>query len=396
MNGKALFKIGYGLYVLTSCENGHDNGCIINTLMQVTSSPEQVVIGVNKGNLTHDMIAHTGVFNVSVLTTDVPFSVFERFGFVSGRESDKFNGFTAARSENGVFYIPQYTNAYLCGRVVSSQDMGTHTLFTAVLTDAQTLSERPSVTYSYYHASIKPKPVAVETEQGWRCTICGYVHSGETLEPDFICPICKHGADVFEKIIIHGNDRKDKKDTEGENKMELKGSKTEQNLMAAFAGESQARNKYTYYASKARKDGFNQIADFFEETASNEKEHAKLWFKLLHDGIPSTTDNLKDAAAGENYEWTDMYAGFAETAKEEGFDRIAYLFEAVAAIEKTHEERYRKLLANIENDEVFARSGKQVWYCSNCGYLHYGEKAPEVCPVCSHPKAYFQLRAENY
>lgn len=178
--------------------------------------------------------------------------------------------------------------------------------------------------------------------------------------------------------------------------MELKGSKTEQNLMAAFAGESQARNKYTYYASKARKDGFNQIADFFEETASNEKEHAKLWFKLLHDGIPSTTDNLKDAAAGENYEWTDMYAGFAETAKEEGFDRIAYLFEAVAAIEKTHEERYRKLLANIENDEVFARSGKQVWYCSNCGYLHYGEKAPEVCPVCSHPKAYFQLRAENY
>lgn len=179
--------------------------------------------------------------------------------------------------------------------------------------------------------------------------------------------------------------------------MELKGSKTEQNLMTAFAGESQARNKYTYYASKAKKEGFEQIAEFFEITAGNEKEHAKLWFKLLHDGdIPTTTVNLADAADGENYEWTDMYAGFAQTAKEEGFDKIARMFEGVAAIEKEHEERYRKLLANIEEGKVFNREGKKAWVCRNCGHIHFGEKAPEVCPVCAHPKAYFELRCENY
>lgn len=178
--------------------------------------------------------------------------------------------------------------------------------------------------------------------------------------------------------------------------MNLKGTKTEANLMAAFAGESQARNKYTYYASKARKEGLNQIADFFEETARNEKEHAKIWFKLLHDGIPDTEANLLDAAEGENYEWTDMYAGFAQTAKEEGFDKIAYLFSAVAKIEKEHEERYRKLLENIKTGKVFAREEKQVWICDNCGHIHEGPKAPEVCPVCAHPQAYFHLRAENY
>lgn len=178
--------------------------------------------------------------------------------------------------------------------------------------------------------------------------------------------------------------------------MELKGSKTEQNLMTAFAGESQARNKYTYYASAARKEGYVQIADLFEETAGNEKEHAKIWFKLLHDSaVPDTKTNLKDAADGENYEWTDMYAGFAKVAKEEGFTRIAYLFEAVGKIEKEHEERYRKLLSNLENDIVFERGEEQAWICSNCGHIHFGKKAPEVCPVCAHPKAYFEIRAAN-
>ncbi len=179
--------------------------------------------------------------------------------------------------------------------------------------------------------------------------------------------------------------------------MELKGSKTEANLMAAFAGESQARNKYTYYASQARKDGYVQIANIFEETAANEKEHAKLWFKLLHGGsVPGTMDNLADAAAGENYEWTDMYAGFAKEAREEGFDKIAFLFEEVAKIEKEHEERYRKLLANIEGGLVFSREGDMIWQCSNCGHIVVGKKAPEVCPVCAHPQAYFQIKAENY
>ena len=179
--------------------------------------------------------------------------------------------------------------------------------------------------------------------------------------------------------------------------MELKGSKTEQNLMSAFAGESQARNKYTYYASKAKKDGYEQIAAIFEETANNEKEHAKMWFKELHGGaVPDTTENLADAAAGENYEWTDMYAGFAKTAREEGFEDIASKFEMVAAIEKTHEERYRKLLKNIEDKVVFSRDGDAIWVCRNCGHIVVGKDAPETCPVCAHPRAYFELRAENY
>ncbi len=179
--------------------------------------------------------------------------------------------------------------------------------------------------------------------------------------------------------------------------MELKGSKTEANLRTAFAGESQARNKYTYYASKAKKEGYVQIAKLFEETAANEKEHAKIWFKLLNGGdIPGTADNLLDAASGENYEWTEMYAEFAKTAKEEGFDRIAYLFEAVGKIEKHHEERYRKLLENVKDGLVFSRDGECIWQCSNCGHIHIGKKAPAMCPVCAHPQAYFELRAENY
>ncbi len=179
--------------------------------------------------------------------------------------------------------------------------------------------------------------------------------------------------------------------------MELKGSRTEQNLMTAFAGESQARNKYTYYASKARKEGYVQIAELFEETANNEKEHAKLWFKELHDGeVPTTATNLLDAAEGENYEWTDMYASFAQIAREEGFTRLAFLFEAVGKIEKAHEERYRKLLANVEGGLVFSKDGDMIWECSNCGHIVIGKEAPKMCPVCAHPQAYFKLRAENY
>ena len=178
---------------------------------------------------------------------------------------------------------------------------------------------------------------------------------------------------------------------------ELKGTKTEANLQTAFAGESMARNKYTYYASKAKKDGYVQIGKLFEETANNEKEHAKIWFKLLHGGeMPDTATNLLDAAEGENYEWTDMYAGFAVTAREEGFDEIAVLFEKVAAIEKMHEERYRKLLANVEGGLVFSRDEDMMWECSNCGHIVVGKKAPEICPVCKHAKSYFMIHATNY
>lgn len=179
--------------------------------------------------------------------------------------------------------------------------------------------------------------------------------------------------------------------------MELKGSVTEQNLKTAFVGESQAHTKYLYYASKARKDGFIQIGNLFEETAKNEKEHAKIWFKYLHGGeMPDTKANLADAAAGENYEWTDMYAGFAKTAKEEGFEDLSFLFERVGEIEKTHEERYKKLLANIEGDVVFSKDNDVIWECSNCGHIVIGKKAPELCPVCKHPRSYFLVKAQNY
>ena len=208
------------------------------------------------------------------------------------------------------------------------------------------------------------------------CKVCGYVHVGEgAIET---CPKCKQ-SNVFEEVNP------------------LKGTQTEANLQTAFAGESQARNKYTYFASKAKKEGYVQIAAIFEETAKNEQEHAKMWFKLLNGGaIGTTAENLKAAAEGENYEWTDMYAGFAETARKEGFNEIADLFDGVAAIEKEHEERYKKLLANVEGGLVFSKEGDVIWQCSNCGHIVIGKKAPEVCPVCAHPQAYFQVKAENY
>ena len=210
----------------------------------------------------------------------------------------------------------------------------------------------------------------------FECKVCHYVAEGEAPA---VCPVCKQSGQ-FEEV-----------------KPALKGTKTEANLQAAFAGESQARNKYTYYASKAKKEGFVQIAALFEETAKNEQEHAKIWFKLLHGGaIPSTAENLLDAAEGENYEWTDMYAEFAKVAREEGFEDIATLFDGVAAIEKEHEERYRKLLANVKGKLVFTKEGDAVWQCSNCGHIVVGKSAPEVCPICAHPQAYFQVRAENY
>ena len=211
------------------------------------------------------------------------------------------------------------------------------------------------------------------------CTVCGYIHEG-TEAPES-CPVCHAKAEKFKAFDPKA----------------LKGTKTEQNLMAAFAGESQAHTKYLYYASKAKKDGYEQIAELFTETALNEKEHAKLWFKFLHEGdIPTTTTNLADAAAGENYEWTDMYDAMAKQAIEDGFPELAVKFRDVGAIEKRHEERYRKLLQNIEEGIVFSKDGDRIWQCRNCGHIHIGKSAPEVCPVCNHPKSFFQVAAENF
>ncbi len=391
MDIKALFKISYGLYVVSANENGKDNGCIINTLAQVTDNPLRVSVTVNKLNLTHDMIKHTGNFAVSMLSTSATFDTFKNFGFQSGKTADKFVGVKSERCENGVLRLSENVNAYVCGKVVNEIDLGTHTMFIADVTEAVTLSSANSMTYTYYQSFVKPKPEAPKVKKGWRCPICGYVYEGEELPADFVCPLCKHGASEFVPIEENSNNTTDK----GEKTMELKGSKTEQNLMTAFAGESQARNKYTYFASKAKKEGYEQIARLFLETADNEKEHAKLWFKELG-GIGTTAENLLAAAEGENYEWTDMYATFAKEAREEGFERIALMFEGVGKIEAEHEERYRKLLANVENGEVFQKGSIVIWKCANCGHIHVGESAPKVCPVCAHPQAYFEIQAKNF
>ena len=222
----------------------------------------------------------------------------------------------------------------------------------------------------------------------WRYRICGYEYVGEELPDDFICPLRKHPASDFEKVV---------KKTEVKEMAANKyaGTQTEKNLQEAFAGESQARNKYTYFASVAKKEGYEQMSALFLKTADNEKEHAKMWFKELA-GIGDTKENLAAAAEGENYEWTDMYEGFAKTAEEEGFPELAAKFRAVGEIEKHHEERYRALLKNIETAQVFEKSEVKVWECRNCGHIVVGTKAPEVCPVCNHPQSYFEVHEENY
>ena len=349
MDRKAMYKLSYGLFILTAKEAEKDNGCIINTAIQAASEPNQLSICVNKANYTHDMIQRTGKFTVSVLSQKAQFELFKHFGFQSGRDTNKFEAFEqCARGTNGIYYITEGTNAYISVTVTKTED-------------GQTI---------------------------WRCRICGYEYVGEELPDDFICPLCKHPASDFEKVV---------KKTEVKEMAANKyaGTQTEKNLQEAFAGESQARNKYTYFASVAKKEGYEQMSALFLKTADNEKEHAKMWFKELA-GIGDTKENLAAAAEGENYEWTDMYEGFAKTAEEEGFPELAAKFRAVGEIEKHHEERYRALLKNIETAQVFEKSEVKVWECRNCGHIVVGTKAPEVCPVCNHPQSYFEVHEENY
>ncbi len=392
MDNKTLYKLTYGLFVLTTKQGEKDNGCIVNTVIQAASEPNTVSVSVSKMNHTHDMICESGVFNASIISEAADFELFKVFGFQSGREVDKFADFAdCKRSENGIFYITKGTNAYISAKVTQTVDMGSHTMFIAEVTDMETLNQDPSATYGYYHEHIKPQPqAAVKTdakETIWRCTICNYEYVGEELPADYICPLCKHPASDFEKVQVQ------EEQDMAANK--YAGTKTEKNLWEAFAGESQARNKYTYFASVAKKAGYEQIAALFLKTAENEKEHAKLWFKALGE-LGTTAENLKAAAEGENYEWTDMYATFAKEAEEEGFTRLAYQFRAVAAIEKSHEERYLKLLENVEMQKVFEKAEETMWICRNCGHLVMGKKAPAACPVCAHPQSYFEVRNVNY
>ena len=386
-----LFNIQYGLFVITTKDSDHDNGCISNTVAQVTAQPNRISVALNKSNYTTELIQRSGRFTASILSESADFEIFKHFGFQSGRSVDKFADFTDCRRvSNGTFAITRGTNAFLSADVEQSVDLGTHMLFIGLVTEMEILSDVPSATYNYYQSNIKPKPQPVgETAEGktiWRCSICGYEYVGEELPDDFICPLCKHPASDFEKVVVEVTAPVANK---------YAGTRTEKNLETAFAGESMARNKYTYYASVAKKNGYEQISALFLKTAENEKEHAKLWFKHLG-GVGSTAENLLHAAEGENYEWTDMYDTFAREADEEGFHELAEQFRGVAAIEKHHEERYRALLHNVEASEVFRKSGVSVWECRNCGHIVIGTEAPDTCPVCFHPQAYFEVNAENY
>ena len=386
-----LFNIQYGLFVITTCDNGQDNGCISNTVAQVTAQPNRISVALNKGNFTTELIQRSGRFTASIISEAADFELFKHFGFQSGRTVNKFADFTDCRRvSNGIFAITRGTNAFISANVEQAIDLGTHMLFIGLVTEMEVLADVLSATYNYYQSNIKPKPQPVgKTAEGktiWRCSICGYEYVGEELPDDFICPICKHPASDFVKVAV---------EAEAPSTNKYAGTKTEKNLEAAFAGESMARNKYTYFASVAKKNGYEQISALFLKTADNEKEHAKLWFKHLG-GVGTTAENLLHAAEGENYEWTDMYDTFAREADEEGFHELAEQFRGVAAIEKHHEERYRALLHNVEVAEVFRKSGVSVWECRNCGHIVIGTEAPDTCPVCFHPQAYFEINAENY
>ncbi len=390
MDSKVLFNVQYGLFVLSARDGGKDNACIINTVTQVTAAPitkDRISIAVNKSNYTHDLIANTKEFTVSIISEAATFDLFKNFGFQSGRNINKFAGFDdVKRTANGTLAITRGTNSYISGEVIQQIELDTHSIFIAEVVDMEKLSDVPSATYNYYQANIKPKPAVKATgKTKWVCRICGYVHEGD--EPPAVCPLCKHPSTDFEKVVEAVE--------EAPKKNKYAGTKTEKNLWEAFAGESQARNKYTYYASVAKKNGYEQIAALFLKTADNEKEHAKLWFKALGE-LGTVEENLLHAADGEYYEWTDMYARMAREADEEGFPELAEQFRGVAAIEKHHEERYRKLLKNVEMQEVFKKAGVQIWECRNCGHLVIGTEAPDLCPVCKHPLAFFEITAENY
>lgn len=390
----AMTDISYGLYIVTTNADGRDNGCVSNTFQQVTASPLQASVCLNKEEFTTGLIEKSGVFTVSILSQKADFSMIEHFGFHSGRDIDKFADFTdCKRVANGTMAITEGTNAYISVKVNKTIDLGTHMMFVGEVTEQAVLSDVPSATYTYYQRNIKPQPQAKASADGnhtvWRCKVCGYEYEGDVLPDDFICPICKHPASDFEKVEITEN-------VADQPTNQYSGTKTEKNLQEAFAGESMARNKYTYFASVAKKNGYEQIAAIFLKTADNEKEHAELWFKALGGLSKDTAVNLLHAADGENYEWTDMYDRFARDAEEEGFHALAEQFRGVAAIEKHHEDRYRALLRNVEAQEVFRKAGITVWECRNCGHICIGKEAPEVCPVCFHSQSYFEVRAENY
>ncbi len=400
MEQQVLSKISYGLFLLTTKKDGKDYGCIVNTVMQVTEEPCRILVSVNRKHLTHEMLEASGQMAVSVLSQDASKELIAQFGYQSGRDADKFDGtFAFHGAQNGCGYLASMANAYLAGSVVDRMHLESHTVFVCQLTEGKLLSEQPSLTYGEYQERIRTAAAQAQQESeapvksGFRCTVCGYIYEGDKLPDGYICPVCKHGSSVFEPICQKITETTPVRQAPGVRP--LAGTKTEANLVAAFAGESQARNKYTYFADVARGEGYQQIAAIFEETAANEQEHAKLWFTALG-LLGGTTSNLQAGIQGENYEWTDMYRRFAEEAEEEGFTELAARFRLVGEVERAHEERYKKLLDNVEMKKVFAKAEQTMWICRSCGHLVVGREAPEICPVCGKPQAYFEQKAMNY
>ena len=411
MDAKTMYSLSYGLYIIGTKDGEKNAGCVVNTVTQSTSNPVTITVCINNDNYTNACVKKAGEFSVSILSEKAKGSVFGVFGFQSSRDKDKFAEVPHNFTPSGQPYVSEGITGYLQCKVIDYTENYTHTVFIAKVVEAETLYKDTPMTYAYYHNVIKgktPKNASSyisekeikpeSSKSAFACGVCGYEYSGnkaefESLPAGYVCPICGAQKSKFAPQLNEEHE----KDEGGMEMANMKGTKTEKNLMEAFAGESQARNKYTYFASKAKKEGYEQIAAFFEETAGNEKEHAKIWFKLLCGGdVPSTEENLKAAAAGENEEWTQMYKRMAEEAREEGFNDIAFLFEKVGNIEKEHEERYLKLLGNIKDGSVFAKKEKSVWICRNCGYIVDNESAPLKCPVCVHPQAYFELRTVSY
>lgn len=389
MDESVLSNLTFGEFIITAHKAGKDNGCIVNSAVQVSLDPLLISVSLTKDSLTCEMIDESKFFTLSVLDESAPFELYKHFGYQSGKDIDKFKGLAKCkRLSNGTMAITLGTNAYLTARVKTQMDLGKYILFIGEVTECEAISDTKSATYAYYQDKIKPKNDDIGAEPNektkWKCRVCGYEYYGEKIPEDFACPVCKHAGSYFEKCV---------EDTVSSSKYE--GTKTWKNLMEAYSKESEARNKYTYYASEAKKAGFEQISAIFQNTADNEKEHAKLWFKELG-MLGCTKENLLDAANSEHIEWTDMYDRMADEADEEGFHELANKFRGVMEVEKLHEARYRRLLKNVEMKRVFAKTGIVVWECRNCGHIVIGMHAPTECPVCNHPQAFFEVHNENY
>ena len=389
-----MFKIPYGLFVITTKCEDRDNGCISNTFAQVTSSPVQVCVSLSKDELTCELIEKSKIFTASIISQKADFSLFKHFGFQSGHKVDKFCDYEQCkRVDNGTLAVTDGTNAYISVKVTRTVDLGSHMMFIGEVTEMKTINDVPSATYSYYQEHIKSAPApASSSEKGhtvWRCKVCGYEYSGDELPADFICPVCKHPASDFEKVEITDN-------VADQPTNQYSGTKTERNLQEAFAGESIAATNIRISLPWLVKTAMSRLLPCFSRRQTMKKNMPSFGARLLEGSAKIRPSIFSMPPKGRTTNGPSMYDRFAREAEEEGFHSLAEQFRGVAAIEKHHEERYRALLQNVESHEVFRKSGVTIWECRNCGHICVGTEAPEVCPVCFHSQSYFEVNAKNY